>query len=325
MNLFVSFKYLLALDEQRHFGRAALACHVTQPALSNALRALEESLGVAIVTRGRSFAGFTTEGERVLASARRMLREHELLQQELQSSAASPSGQLHIGAVPMCMPIAARLVGMLHDLHPGIVCTLRSMSSSELESGLENMVLDMAMGYPERLEGTRAPLRVVPQYTEHYFLLRRASTPSPTGLQKGPSTTWAEAAALPLCLLTGEMHNRAIVDSAFRRAQVVPRPAIETNSILTLALAVVAGRVSSIMPGALVDAVQGYGELEALPLTEPFIEVPIALMVHESNRLSRTLEAALDFAQGPQWLAQAAEHGNLFGTAPPAAPPPGKP
>ncbi|HQY39771.1 MAG TPA: LysR family transcriptional regulator, partial [Giesbergeria sp.] len=59
MNLFVSFKYLLALDEQRHFGRAALACHVTQPALSNALRALEESLGVAIVTRGRSFAGFT--------------------------------------------------------------------------------------------------------------------------------------------------------------------------------------------------------------------------------------------------------------------------
>ncbi len=325
MNLFVSFKYLLALDEQRHFGRAALACHVTQPALSNALRALEESLGVAIVTRGRSFAGFTTEGERVLASARRMLREHELLQQELQSSAASPSGQLHIGAVPMCMPIAARLVGMLHDLHPGIVCTLRSMSSSELESGLENMVLDMAMGYPERLEGTRAPLRVVPQYTEHYFLLRRASTPSPTGLQKGPSTTWAEAAALPLCLLTGEMHNRAIVDSAFRRAQVVPRPAIETNSILTLALAVVAGRVSSIMPGALVDAVQGYGELEALPLTEPFIEVPIALMVHESNRLSRTLEAALDFAQGPQWLAQAAEHGNLFGTAPPPAPPPGKP
>jgi DNA-binding transcriptional LysR family regulator len=325
VNLFVSFKYLLALDEQRHFGRAALACHVTQPALSNALRALEESLGVAIVTRGRSFAGFTTEGERVLASARRMLREHELLQQELQSSAASPSGQLHIGAVPMCMPIAARLVGMLHDLHPGIVCTLRSMSSSELESGLENMVLDMAMGYPERLEGTRAPLRVVPQYTEHYFLLRRASTPSPTGLQKGPSTTWAEAAALPLCLLTGEMHNRAIVDSAFRRAQVVPRPAIETNSILTLALAVVAGRVSSIMPGALVDAVQGYGELEALPLTEPFIEVPIALMVHESNRLSRTLEAALDFAQGPQWLAQAAEHGNLFGTAPPPAPPPGKP
>lgn len=315
MNLFVSFKYLLALDEQRHFGRAALACHVTQPALSNALRALEESLGVAIVTRGRSFAGFTTEGERVLVSARRMLREHELLQQELQSSADTPSGQLHIGAVPMGMPIAARFVGMLHHKHPGIVSTLRSMSSSELETGLEHMALDIAMGYPERLEGTRAPLRVIPQYTEHYFLLRRAHVPAQGGLQMGPATTWASAAQLPLCLLTGEMHNRAIVDNAFRRAHVTPRPAIETNSILTLALSVVAGRVSSIMPGALVDAVRGYGELEALPLAEPFIEVPIALMVHESNRLSRTLEAALAFAQSPEWLAEAARHGQLSGAS----------
>lgn len=117
---------------------------------------------------------------------------------------------------------------------------------------------------------------------------------------------------MPLCLLTGEMHNRSIVDAAFRRAQVMPRPAIETNSILTLALSVVAGRVSSIMPGALVDAVQGYGELEALPLVEPFIEVPIALMVHDSNRLSRTLEAALEFAQSTEWLGQAARHGNRF-------------
>lgn len=317
MNLFVSFKYLLALDEQRHFGRAALACHVTQPALSNALRALEESLGVAIVTRGRTFAGFTTEGERVLASARRMLREHELLQQELQSSAESPTGPLRIGAVPMCLPVAARFVGMLHDRYPGIECTLRSMSSSELESGLESMALDMAMGYPERLEGTRAPLRVVPQYTEHYFLLRRAKQPSPLGLQKGPSTTWADAATLPLCLLTGEMHNRTIIDSAFLSVGHSPRPAIETNSILTLALSVVAGRVSSIMPSALVDAVQGYGELEAHPLIEPFIEVPIALMVHDSNRLSRTLEAALDFARSATWLRLALQHGKLFGAQAP--------
>lgn len=313
MNLFVSFKYLLALDEQRHFGRAALACHVTQPALSNALRALEESLGVAIVTRGRSFAGFTTEGERVLASARRMVREHELLQQDLQSSAASPSGSLHIGAVPMCLPVAARFVGMLHDRHPGIKCTLRSMSSPGLESGLENMVLDMAMGYPERLEGSRAPLRVIPQYSERYFLLRQAKQHSPLGLQSGPAITWAQAASLPLCLLTAEMHNRTIVDNAFQRAGHVPCPAIETNSIFALALSVVAGRVSSIMPSALVGAVQGYGELEALPLVDPVIEVPIAMMVHDSNRLSRTLEAALEFAQSTEWRDLAMHHGKMLG------------
>ena len=48
-------------------------------------------------------------------------------------------------------------------------------------------------------------------------------------------------------------------------------------------------------------------------------------MVHESNRLSRTLEAALDFAQGAEWLAKAEQHGNLFVASRPPAPPPGKP
>src|SRR5256885_11367469 len=57
------------LNEHRHFGRAALACHITQPALSNALRALEEEFGTVIVRRGRSFAGFTPEGDQVLATA----------------------------------------------------------------------------------------------------------------------------------------------------------------------------------------------------------------------------------------------------------------
>eukprot|EP01036_Dinobryon_divergens_P013201 gene13201-17807_t len=79
MNLLSSLRYLVALHEHRHFGRAAQACHITQPALSNALRALETEFGVVIVKRDRAFAGFTPEGERVLASAQRMLHEHAIL------------------------------------------------------------------------------------------------------------------------------------------------------------------------------------------------------------------------------------------------------
>ena len=83
MNLLASLRYLVALHEHRHFGRAAQACHITQPALSNALRALEKEFGVVVVRRGRSFEGFTPEGERVLATAQRMLHEHQVLQQDM--------------------------------------------------------------------------------------------------------------------------------------------------------------------------------------------------------------------------------------------------
>ncbi len=320
MNLFVSMKYLVALDDHRHFGRAALACHVTQPALSNALRALEEGLGISIVKRGRSFAGFTSEGERVLASARRILREQELLQQDLHSSEGHPQGQLLVGAVPTAMPIAARFVALLQARHPGIVPTLRSLSSVELETGLESLALDLGLGYTERMDSSGSQLRVLPQYTEHYFLLRRSAATAATAgtassgtpaLRTAAAITWREASALPLCMLGSEMHNRSIVDRAFAAAGVRARPAIETNSTVTLVMSVLAGRVCSVLPGALLDTVRGHGELEALPLVEPHVEVPIAFLVHKSNRPSRTLQAAMAFAEQPEWLALAAAHARL--------------
>ena len=92
MNLLASLRYLVALQEHRHFGRAAQSCHITQPALSNAIRALEREFNVVIVKRDRNFAGLTPQGERVLASAQLMLHEHANLQQELQSETLAPRG-----------------------------------------------------------------------------------------------------------------------------------------------------------------------------------------------------------------------------------------
>lgn len=314
MNLFVSLKYLVALDDHKHFGRAALASHVTQPALSNALKALEDNFGVAIVKRGRSFAGFTDEGQRILQSARKMLREQELLQQDLNSSDHAPSGQLTVGAVPTAMPIAARFVAMLNERHPGIRPKLRSMSSVDLEAGIESLALDLGLGYLERTEsvasarGNAPPPNVSVQYIERYFLLRKASGRRTKSLRVGAPISWSDAASLPLCLLSPEMHHRTIVDRAFASAGAAPNIAIETSSILTLVLSVVAGRVCSVMPGALVSVVQGYPQLEALPLVSPQIEVTMAFRVHESNRPSRTLEAALALARDEAWLAEAAMH-----------------
>jgi DNA-binding transcriptional LysR family regulator len=308
MNLFVSLKYLVALDDHRHFGRAALACHVTQPALSNALRALEEHYGTAIVKRGRSFGGFTPEGERVLASARLMLREQEVLQQDLQSREHEPRGNLLIGAVPTAVPIAARFAARLQARHPGIVPTVRSMSSVELEARLEELALDMGLGYAERSESRKAPLKLLAQYDERYYLLRRSADGQAGGLRFAASLPWREAAEAPLCLLSPEMHNRSIIDRAFAAAGVRPQAAIETNSIVTLSLSVLAGRVHSIMPGTLVGLVQDTPGLEAAALESPSVSVPVAFLTHDVGPPSRTLAAALALAQEPEWLQLARHH-----------------
>jgi len=312
MNLLSSLRYLVALQEHKHFGRAAEACHITQPALSNAIRALESEFGVVIVKRDRTFAGLTPQGQRVLASAQLMLHEHANLQHDLHSETAAPRGPVRIGAVPTAVPIAARFAAMLQARHSGVQPVVLSLSSSDLERRLGDLSIDMALGYSDRMRVQEGRLRVWPQYIEHYFLLRRSAQPHPKGLQLGAHMPWKEAARLPLCLLTPEMHNRTIVDAAFTTAGVRVTPAIETNSIMTMMLSVVEGEVFSVLPGALVDTVRGYRELEALPLVEPEVKTRIGFMTHAEARPSRALEAGLALAQDGAWLRHAAAHSGLL-------------
>jgi DNA-binding transcriptional LysR family regulator len=297
MNL-ASLRYLVALSEHRHFARAAQACHITQPALSNALRALEAEFGTEIVRRGRTYAGLTAEGERILLSARRMLHEHEQLQQELVARSAEPQGKLRLGVVPTAMPVAAHFAARLREAHPGISVVVRSSSSQEIENGLQDLTLDMGLGFMERLGGHRR-FDVVPQYEERYFLLRRAPGP---GLVIGPACGWKEAARLALCLLTPEMHHRQIVDNAFAQAAVEVRPAMETNSISALVLGVAGGELCSVVPGALAATAPAGIGLQALPLVRPSVATPVGFLVLAKATPSRVLQAGLELVRSPAWL-----------------------
>ncbi len=318
MNLLDAYRYLAALEQHRHFGRAAAACHITQPALSNALRALETHLDVAIVRRGRQYEGLTEEGAQVLATAHRVLREQELLQQALRGSAEQPQGRLVLGVVPTALPIAARFAAQLAARHPGLRPELRSLSSQEIETGLDTLAIDLGLGYTERpAPPLRARLQVWPQYVEQVYLLqRRADAAATPGLQFGPPVAWSDAAALPLALLTPDMHHRVLLDAVFAQGGLQVRPAFETNSVFALLLAVQQGALAAVLPGALVATLDGPAALLARPLTGPVLRTPIGFMGSASARPSRVLQAALRLAADAAWLADVAAHSGQLGAGP---------
>ncbi|MBU2285350.1 MAG: LysR family transcriptional regulator substrate-binding protein, partial [Gammaproteobacteria bacterium] len=210
-------------------------------------------------------------------------------------------------------PLLARFAAALQQRHGGIVPTVLSMSSQQLEAGLENLSLDLALGYTERRDRTGIQVTAWPQSIEHYFLLRRAAQPSSDMLRICAPLRWSDAAAMPLCLLTPDMHNRAIVDQALSAAGATVAPAIETDSVLALALCVAEGEVCSILPGAMVAAVRSHRELEALPLVDPGVRTPIGFMSQTGVRPSRALQAAIDLLQGDAWLANVARHSGSLG------------
>jgi len=301
MNLLASLRYLLALHEHRHFGRAAQACHITQPALSNALRALEREFGTPIVQRGRAYAGLTPEGEQVLATARRMLHEHTLLQQELARRAGQLEGRLRLGVVPTAVPVAARFAARLRERHPGIVPELRSMASQDIEAGLQQLTLDLGLGFMERVGPRAGGFATLAQYREHYYLVRRSPPGTAAADGLGAPLSWDEAAQLPLALLTPDMHNRYIVDAAFARAGATVRPALETDSTQALGLILQVGDLCSVLPGALVAAVRAAGTFSVQPLVRPEVATPVGFISLRQAQPTPVLQAALALARDAAW------------------------
>ncbi len=270
---------LLVLAQRKHFTQAAAECGISQPAFSARIRHLETELGVPIVRRGNKFLGFTPDGELVLKWASKILAHAEGLRQDIEVSRGALRGKLMLGVVPTALTYAANVSTRLRQTHPSLTIQIQSLTSAQIVRGLVEFSLDAGITYSDGLQ--KSALDFEPIYDEHYVLL------VPAGLaprQQG-TVTWAEAAAVPLCLLSNDMQFRQIVDRAFAEEQVNPEPAMETNAF-TAALAQVAnGSAATIAPSRLVDSLQLDAQTITLSLTRPAVSPAIGLAVldHEPS------------------------------------------
>ena len=101
------YLYLLALSREKHFGRAAAACHISPSTLSAAIRDLEAELGVTIVERGQQFSGLTPEGRCVVEYAERVASTSDGLRQELAKLRDGLVGHLRLGVIPTALTVVA--------------------------------------------------------------------------------------------------------------------------------------------------------------------------------------------------------------------------
>ena len=168
-------EYLAALAREKHFGRAAEACHVSQPTLSAAIRLLEDDLGAPIVERGHRYVGLTPQGQVALDHAHRVLAEIENLRHELDEIDKGLTGRLRIGAIPTALPIVSQLTGPFLARFPGVTVTVLSHSSQEIERGIEDFELDAGLTYLDAEPISH--LKTKPICVEEYLFLTPATGP----------------------------------------------------------------------------------------------------------------------------------------------------
>jgi DNA-binding transcriptional LysR family regulator len=290
-------QYLVALAREKHFTRAAQACHVTQPTLSGRIRQLEQELGVPIVERGQRFHGFTADGERVLKWAHTILDNWTSLQQDIatmRNTSGPLAGRLSFGVIPSALPMAALITKAIQSRYAGVELTVLSQSSIEILRSLEDFSIDVGLTYldNEPIEGMRSEAI----YMERYCLLVRADHE----LANAPSVSWAEAAKQPLCLLTPDMQNRRIIDRAFRVANCGPIPRLESNSVINLCANVHLMGLASIIPEYFLEVIGPISDVRAVPLTDPAVEHSVGLVAVDRDPVSPLVLAAFECARATE-------------------------
>lgn len=288
---------LLALSRERHFGRAAETCGISQPTLSSAVKSLEDQLGVLIVERGSRFRGFTPEGERVLDWARRIVSDARTMRQEIDGLKRGLTGTLKLGVIPTALPFVPDMTLPFMTKHTELHLSIVSMSTGAILSGLDNLEIDIGFTYI----GTELVQRfqTVPLYAEHYAVLV-----APGHALAGRSQiTWAEAGLLPLCLLTGDMQNRRIIDRHLSEAGIERPPMLESNSMTMLHVHVRSGLFATIAALGKGDRFEPPMELVAIPIVEPAVthEIGLVLKAREPHppHVSAFLAMARKIVQPP--------------------------
>lgn len=277
----------IALARERHFGRAAELCNVAQPSLSSAIRALEDYYGTPLVLRGARFQGLTPEGERLLERARVIVAEARAIRNDLQQSQREPTGVLRLGVIPAALTTVQTLTRPFMARCPRMSLHIRSMTSLAIAEALSDFEIDAGISYASD-ETRRSPgpgFEALPLYRETWaVLMPSAGAPASIG--------WADLAGLRLCLLTGDMQNRRILDQRLAARGIAVAPVVEAGSILGLVAQVQGGSgLASVLPGRAAKFFAAMPGLTCLPLPEDdgFAAPDVALIVPVEGRRGAAL------------------------------------
>jgi DNA-binding transcriptional LysR family regulator len=282
---------LLALAKERHFGRAAEVCGVTQPTMSTGLKQLEEILGVMLVQRGSRFQGFTPEGERALDWARRIVGDARAMRDEINGLKHQLSGEIRIAAIPTVLGMVAALTTPFRARHPEVRFSIRSTTSSEVLGLLENLEVDAGLTYIEN--EPIGKVRTIPLYNESYRLLT-----APDGMFGDRETvTWQEVGQVPLCLLTSDMQNRRIIDRALRSVGAEATPTLTSNSLLVLYTHVKTGRWASVMPAKLAETLGLADTVRSIPIVDPVVNYSVGMVIPQRDPMTPQIAALVQIAR----------------------------
>lgn len=283
-----TLRYLVALADTRHFGRAAERCFVSQPTLSAQLKKLEEELGVELVERRHKNVLLTEVGAEVVARTRHLLREADEIVELARHYQDPLTGRLAIGFIPTLGPyLLPHIVGPLNRALPELQFFFAEHQTAVLVAKLVAGHLDLALLALPHGQAVVGQLAERPLFEERFMV----ALPRLHALARRKRISTAQLAGERLLLLED---GHCLRDQALA---VCPTEASDTErelaatSLETLRQMVAAGQGITLLPEL---AVAGVGERERAIEVRPFVKPEPTRLIGALWRCSSARRPAID-------------------------------
>lgn len=262
-------RYFLAVAEHQSFTRAAEALHVSQPALSQQVRLMEESLGVQLFDRSGRTTRLTDSGEVYLQYVRHASKEFREAKRALHDVNDLSRGALRVAVTPTFTTyMVGPLVEAFHGRYPNITLNLREISQEHMEDLLLSDEIDVGIAF----SGTStADLDLEPLLVETLALVVGIGHPLAGEISIGLEALRAES----LVLLSAEFATREQIDRFCRQHGIQPHVQIEANSISAVIEIVRRTMLSTLLPSTIAFAHQ---DLKAIALDPVRLQRTAVLM-----------------------------------------------
>jgi LysR family transcriptional regulator, hydrogen peroxide-inducible genes activator len=274
-------RYFNALARQGHFGRAAEACAISQPALSMQIKELEEALGGVLLERSPRQVALTTFGEEAAPRVRGILRLVDELEDLARASRDRLAGRLRIGMIPTIAPyLLPEVIGNLTRMHPELDIHVRETLTPKLIEELADGRLDTAI---VALPVSEPSLVEVALFSEHFLLVR-------PGEDEGKPMPSSKMLRTMRLLLLEEGHCFRDQALSFCNMQSSPpREVLDASSLSTLVQMVSAGIGVTLIPEMAVAVETRSASVSVTRFKNPQPSRTIGMVWRKTSPLARQL------------------------------------
>jgi len=277
----------VAVAESRSFAEACEVVHLSQPALSMAIKNLELAVGGKLLIRTTRSLSLSPEGQAFLPVAKRLLADWAMALNDLHNLFAKRRGKLSMAAMPsFAATLLPEVLASFNRRYPNINILVDDIVAEQVNERVRSGRVEIGVSFkPEDL----ADLEFVPLFRDRFI----AALPHDHPLAQKKTLTWKAITQHPLLLLQQPSSIRALIEKTLSANRLQPSIAMEAHQLSTLGKLVAAGLGTSVIPTLYREPMEALGAV-CLPLTHPVIEREVGVLLRRDSPQSAAVQAMVE-------------------------------